>query len=183
MKRSCAILLLIIFLFNLVGYNLLFNYFINRSDAQFEAMLDEERYREEELTELKVALHLPYPSYQAEFERTSGEIQINNVHYSYVKKRIANDTMYLLCKPNAAKTSLVKDKSRYVNSANDLPGTKKHNESGPKKAGFGFEYHNYSSYTLPECPDLVQGLLFPLLHQSLSAGFPSHLQHPPCLLS
>ncbi|GAO42560.1 hypothetical protein [Flavihumibacter petaseus] len=180
MKRVFAIFLLTAFLFNLVGYNLVFNYLIEKADWHFAQARDNQLFDESDLTELKVALNLPYYTDQPEFETVEGEIVINDIHYSYVKKRISNDTLYLKCKPNAQKSRLVKDKTRFVNTANDLPAGKKQHDTS-KKGGFGFEYNESHSLQVTQPVILPDQLHFALLSELPCNGYSLQLLHPPAV--
>lgn len=148
MKKLFAILLLSVHLFNLAGYSLLFQHFINQSDSQLVKQLDNNRYNNEDLVEVKVPLNMPYINSTNSFERVDGQLECNGVHYNYVKRKIANDTLYVLCIPNISKTQLYSAKAAYSKEVNDIPSNKKNAES-VKKAGFGSEYNcTYNQYVI-----------------------------------
>ena len=142
MKKLIAILLLAIYLFNLCGYSVVFSYFIHQSEKKLTQQLDENKYNETELVEIAIPLDLPYIQNSSGFERVDGAIENKGIHYNYVKRRVFNDTLYLLCLPNQQKTQLAKAKSTYASEANDFAGSKKEKESTAKKAGPGAEYNN-----------------------------------------
>ena len=81
----------------LFGYRFVADYMQQRSDKQLEAHLDKNNYKESELIELKVPIHLPYQTTWAEFERYDGEVELNGILYKYVKRKVVNDTLVLLC--------------------------------------------------------------------------------------
>ena len=99
-------MLLAIHLFNLTGYTLLFDYFIQRSNEQLAQQLETHQYNDNELIEVKIAMHTPYLSSWSDYERIDGEAEVDGIYYSYVKRKIHNDTLYLLCIPNKNKTQL-----------------------------------------------------------------------------
>ena len=76
------------------------------SEAVLEKKLDKQEYNDDELLSIKTKLNLPYYTSSADFERAYGSIRIDGVVYEYVKKRVYNDTLELLCLPNVAKTKL-----------------------------------------------------------------------------
>jgi len=78
----------------------------NQGDVAMEKKLDQRDYNDDELISIKTTLHLPYYTSSASFERVYGSINLNGVVYEYVKRRVFNDTLELLCLPNAAKTKL-----------------------------------------------------------------------------
>lgn len=114
-------MLLAVHLFNLAGYTLLFEYFIQRSDQQLIQLLDKSEYNDSELIEVKIALHTPYLTSWSDYERVDGEATVNGVFYSYVKRKIYNDTLYLLCLPNKNKTQLTAARIEYANKVQDVP--------------------------------------------------------------
>ena len=142
LKKPISILLLAIYLFNLFGYSVVFNYFIHLSEEKFTQQLDQNKYNEAGLVEIAIPLNLPYIQNSNGFERVDGAIENNGIHYNYVKRRVFNDTLYVLCLPNQQKTQLAKAKSKYAGEANDFAGSKKGKESTSKKAAPGAEYNN-----------------------------------------
>jgi hypothetical protein len=76
------------------------------SDAALEKKLDRREYNDDELISIKTKLNLPYYSSSRNFERTYGSVNIDGIVYEYVKQRVYNDTLELLCLPNTAKTDL-----------------------------------------------------------------------------
>jgi hypothetical protein len=72
------------------------------------------------LSELKVAMNLPYQTSRSSFERYDGEIELNGTMYKYVKRKVANDTLYLMCIPNTKKMRLETAKNDFFKVSNDL---------------------------------------------------------------
>ena len=120
MRKLAAILLLITLVFNWFGYRILSNYMQYRADKQLEAKLDLEDYDASQLIELKVPVSLPYQSNWDDFERYDGEIKVNGVHYKYVKRKVYNDSLILLCLPNEAKMKIENAKDNFFKLVNDL---------------------------------------------------------------
>lgn len=120
MRKIAAILLLVILLFNWVGYRLLTGFLQHRSDVQLEARLDKNDYDESTLIEIKIPLQLPYQLNWKSFERFDGEIDVDGIHYKYVKRKIYNDSLVLLCLPNKTKQALEKAKDDYFKVVNDI---------------------------------------------------------------
>ena len=143
MKKPIAILLLAVYLFNLAGYSLVFRYFIHQSDQEFVQQLDQNKYKETDLVQISIPLHLPYMQNSNGFERIEGSIENNGKQYNYVKRMLRNDTLYIMCLPNNQKTQLVKDKSNYAGQVNDFASNKKDKESTAKKISLSAEYNNF----------------------------------------
>jgi len=128
LKKPIAILLLLIHSFNLAGYPAIFAWLQHNSNNKFEAQIDMGNYNDAQLVEVKIPYPLPYSTNWKDYERVNGEMEVNGVHYNYVKRKLTNDTLYLMCIPNTEKTNLVKAKHNYLNAAN---GVAEHN-SGKK---------------------------------------------------
>lgn len=114
-----AILFLLILVFNLYGYRVVLAYIEMSGDVTLEQKLDNNDYNNEELISIKTVLNLPYYSSSPEFERTYGSVNIDGVVYEYVKKRVYNDTLELLCLPNKTKTKLNDIKNDITKSTAD----------------------------------------------------------------
>lgn len=102
-----------------------------RASVQLIHQLDQDDYRDEDLIEMKVPLPMPYQTNWSSFERYNGEIEIGGVHYNYVKRKVWNDTLILLCIPNHGKMSLNSAKEQFFSLVNDLDQGEK-GKSAPK---------------------------------------------------
>jgi hypothetical protein len=129
MKKLAAIFFLLLFLFNIIGYRLLFYYVQQTEDAQVQASLDKSDYNEQELVTIKVPLSMPYQLNKA-FERVDGEITLDGKIYKYVKRKIEDGQLVLLCLPDVHKMRLQNARDDFFKQANDLNAT-----SSPKKSG------------------------------------------------
>ena len=108
------------------------------------AALDNNKYDENDLVQIKFALHMPYLYAYKSYERCYGEVELNGIQYNYVKRMVRNDTLYLYCIPNDQKTKISDTKSEYANQNTDnLPG-KKSEQFPLKKAGSMNEYNTRS---------------------------------------
>jgi hypothetical protein len=85
-----------------------------------ETLLDQNQYEDSRLTELKIPVHMPYQTSWATFERYDGEVEMNGIIYKYVKRKLCNDTLYLLCIPNTAKMNLETARGDFFKNTNDL---------------------------------------------------------------
>lgn len=169
-------MLLAIHLFNLTGYTLLFDYFIQRSNEQLAQQLDTHQYNDHELIEVKIAMHTPYLSSWSEYERIDGEAEVDGIYYSYVKRKIHNDTLYLLCIPNKNKTQLTAARIEYANNVQDVPANAKNTL---KKNPAGFEYQQpVAQFTVRTITTTSRQ---PFHHPAISASqaFITGPYHPP----
>ncbi len=129
LKKITAIFFLVLFAFNWFGYRLMYDYMQKQANKQLEANLDNDQYDESQLIELKVPVNLPYQTSWASYQRYNGEIELNGVRYKYVKRKLANDTLYLKCIPNTKEMMLQTAKDEFYQLSNNLL-----QNSNPKKA-------------------------------------------------
>ena len=110
-RKPAAIFLLLILLFNVIGYRAWFYCAEKKSDLKLEALLNKNQYDEQDLVALKVPLNMPYQIDQTQFERVDGEVTLNGRIYKYVKRKVSEGNLILLCIPDAHKMSLKKAKT------------------------------------------------------------------------
>ena len=115
-----ATILLIVHLFNLAGYSFLFRYLNTAASAQLAGAIDRQEYPEHALLEVKMKLNLPYLTSMSDYERFDGEIEIDGKHHKYVKRKIAGDTLYLLCLPDKDRDRLKQAEAQFASAANDF---------------------------------------------------------------
>jgi hypothetical protein len=120
LKKLIAIVLLLVLIFNIVGYKFIANYFEHKSINDLQSSLDHNKYKESDLISFKLHLNLPYISSSTEFESVEGNIDINGINYQYVKKRFFNDTLEILCVPNFTKSFINESKNDFAKQLNDI---------------------------------------------------------------
>ena len=107
--------------FNWVGYRMLSSYMENSSDVVLETKIEKAEYDESSLIEIRVPLNAPYLADNTdEFERYDGELELDGIHYKYVKRKIVNGELVLLCLPNKSKTELQNSREEFFKLVNDL---------------------------------------------------------------
>jgi hypothetical protein len=121
LKKSAAILLLGILLFNGWGYRLLTSYMESRANRQLEAQLDDDQYDESQLISIRIpATHLSYFNSSLQYETVYGEIDIQGLRYEYCKRRILNDSIEFLCIPNRDAIKMQTARDDFFQLTNDL---------------------------------------------------------------
>ncbi len=141
LKRAFSIVLLGILLFNWFGYRLLISFVEYKVDAQLEAHLDENNYDELQLVSIKApATYLSYYNNSKLFERVDGQLEINGVQYKYVKRRLFNDSVELLCIPNLAAMKLRIAKNDFFKLVNDLQHKENKRNSSDFSKNISTEY-------------------------------------------
>jgi hypothetical protein len=89
-------------LFSLFGYRLLISSLVKKADKELEARLDDNSYDESQLILFKVPItKFSYYNPSDRWERIEGSIEVGNVYYKYVKRRILEDSLEVLCIPNS----------------------------------------------------------------------------------
>jgi len=180
LKRTLSILLLGLFLFNCFGYKLLISYIENKADQQLEEQLDNNNYDESQLISIKVPVtYLPYYNNSKSFERIDGQIEIHGTPYKYVKRRIYNDSLELLCIPNATAMKLQSTRNEIFKFVNDLQPGKK-SESHPRSFKVP-TINDYISNDLLQFGDLYSVSSIKSPHYSANIPFTYSFteEHPP----
>jgi hypothetical protein len=105
-----------VLLFNMGGYRVALSLLQKSADKNLEAIINNARYDESSLIEIRVPLNMPYQARNTEFERHYGEIEIHGISYTYVKRKIDGDVLVLKCIPNIAKEHLQSMDNELVSS-------------------------------------------------------------------
>lgn len=127
-----------------------------RNNTHLEAQLDKNEYSESELISLKVpATHLSYYTNSKSFDRVDGQIEINGIAYKYVKCRLYNDSLEMLCIPNIASTRLQNAKDNFFKITNDLQNASQNKKSNPHSV-----QKNFSVSFCPIHPISISSVLF-----------------------
>ena len=143
MRKPASAILLIILLFNMVGYRAWFYYAEQKADAAMEASLNQDQYNDKDLVAITVPLNNPYLLDTKTFERVDGEIMYQGKMMKYVKRNVANGRLTLLCIADTPKMVLTKAKAQYGNLANEPAGS----SNGGSKSGMqkSFSSGDYES--------------------------------------
>jgi hypothetical protein len=131
----------------MVGYRAWFYYAEKKADAAMELRLDKDQYDENDLVALEVPLYNPYQLEQKTFERVDGEISFEGTTYKFVKRRISEGKLILLCIPDTHKMVLKEAKTSYGNNVNDFMGNKKSPSKSTLQKNFNgndYEDHQFS---------------------------------------
>jgi hypothetical protein len=142
-----------ILFFNWYGYRLLTSWLETRADRQLEARLDQNSYDESQLISIKVpSTHLSYYNSSSRFERVDGQVEIDGIRYKYVKRRLFNDSLELLCIPNHTAMQLATVKNEFFKGVNDL---RQENSQGKKSGSAPGSSKNLSSTDYYTVNDLL----------------------------
>jgi len=182
MTKIASILLLAVLSFNWVGYRLLSGFLEEGADKQLEASINSASYDERALIEMRVALNVPYlAGTSSDFERYDGDIEVNGIHYKYVKRKVEKGELVLLCLPNTDKTNFQNSRIEFFKLVNDLGNSsqdKGHHDASVFKT-FSTEYKKENNcWTIAP----IVTLKIPCCKKfeaHLSKGILHTLKHPP----
>ena len=145
-----------------------------------EEQLDNNDYDESQLISIKVPItYLPYYNNSKTFERIDGQIEIHGTPYKYVKRRIYNDSLELLCIPNTTAMQIRTTRNEIFKFVNDLQAGKK-SESHSRSFKVP-SINDYISNDLLQFDDLY--FVYELKSPNYSANIPFAYslteEHPP----
>ena len=185
MKKPAAILLIALFIFNLFGYRILFYFAQQQSDIDIERALDKNQYSEEDLITIKIPISIPYQIERKAFERFDGEVNLNGKIYKYVKRKVCDGNLILLCLPDHNKMHLETVKNDLFKNSADLQntGSKKPGNSKPASGkDLSNEYNqNIAEYRIA-CYHVLNNFGFLNQVSPLSPGLHSSPEQPPELI-
>jgi hypothetical protein len=128
-RQTIAILFLAIHLFAIGGYRWAIDEMEAHNNRQVSIRLDHADYDEANLIEIKIPLAVTYPSNWTSLERYDGEIDFNNQHYRYVKRKLVNDSLVFYCIPNQEKRKFNSARDQFFSLVNDI--NQEDNHSSP----------------------------------------------------
>ena len=183
LKKLTVISLIALLVFNWYGYRLLMNYFETKANTHLQAKLDSNQYDESTLIKIKVPLNMPYISDWDHFEKYEGETEINGIHYKYVKRKIENGELVLLCIPNQQKTNLQAAGQNFFKLINDLqqPGAKKDSKEHSVKIPIS----DYIANSTDQSSSIERSVATPhsLYALNIPTGYSTTPAQPPEMLS
>ena len=183
MKKLAAILLVSVMLFNWFGYRILSDIIEHQADLALEQRLDNSDYDESQLITIKVPIDLPYQTNWKEFERVDGEIEVDGIHYKYVKRTIYNDSLILLCLPHETKMKLQSARDEFFKLVSDLQNTsqskKSDNGSSTSSKNPVTEYYSsQNNWFIPKLTALYCQFHFDQSSR-LASGYTASAEQPP----
>lgn len=181
MKQAAAIFLMGVFSFNLFGYRLVADYLAHKADINLAVTLDTGGYDESQLITIKEPVKLPYYNNSKTFQPAEGEVKKNGILYRYVKCRIYNDSLEMLCIPHTAKMQIQHSKEAFFKGSNDLQqeNSKKKNPHEQKQGK-----NTVSEYELIQRPvfatrKIISNVFFNNTQAVLPIIFASTAERPP----
>jgi hypothetical protein len=96
-KRVFSSAMLLVFLLNTLGFYGIFMGLQVKYALDANKNLDQEKYAGEEEMLFKVPITVPYNLDHQDFQRVTGEFEHHGEVYRLVKRKFANDTLYVVC--------------------------------------------------------------------------------------
>lgn len=141
MKKLIAIVFLLIHLFNIGGQLAFHQYLAYKADQFFNEQVNKNLYSVDDLTEVKIPVNLPKVTDWEGYVNLNGEVRFANASYNYVKIRITQKAIYLMCIPNYETTHLSGQNIIYAKQIKDI--------SVPRKDHVPFGKINIMDYNYP----------------------------------
>ena len=181
MRQTASILLLFILAFNWVGYRLFTGFLEHHSDISLEKKIDSSAYSDAELIEMRVPLNAPYlSSNPTEFERFDGEIELQGKHFKYVKRKIENGQLVLLCLPDENKNRIQNSREEFFKLVNDLSHSTQHkNKDVTTTKSFTTEYKKENNLWVVDALPLTYLTHTAAYLSDIATGYGSLPEHPP----
>lgn len=120
MKRILSFTLLLIFLFNVVGYYGVYHFARRQLNAALLNRLDAEAYTEKETFTLKLPLAIPYAVNNGGYQRVDGSFRYNGEIFKLVKQKFEQDTLYIVCIRDHEEEKLSTLMADFVKASNDV---------------------------------------------------------------
>jgi hypothetical protein len=128
-KRILSIALVVVFLFNVIGYYGIYVAMLSQARTALNEKIDREQYKEDQTITVKIPLALPYPVQQDEFQRVQGDFEHQGEFYKLVKQKYSNDTLYVVCIKNAEEKKAFTVFSDLVKLSTDQNSSTSHNQN------------------------------------------------------
>lgn len=85
---------------------MLHRYLVYQSDKLFAEQARKGFYNKGDLTEVKIPINMPGVRDWDNYENISGQVRFGKTSYNYVKLRVTQRALYLMCVPNYDNTQL-----------------------------------------------------------------------------
>lgn len=129
-KKLIAILLVVLLLFNALGFYGLLEGLRYKTTLELVRRLDKNQYSQDEIVTLKVPFAIPYQLNSSDYERVDGEIEYGGEFYRLVSQKLTNDTLFIACIKDHSSNRIHKALADYVKTFTDKPTQSKHSAKG-----------------------------------------------------
>jgi len=127
-KRILSIALVVLFLFNVIGYYGIYVAMLRQARITLNEKIDNDQYKDDQTVTIKIPMPLPYPV-QDEFQRVQGDFEHQGEFYKLVKQKYSNDTLYVVCIKSAEEKKAFKVFSDLVKLSTGQTSSASHNQN------------------------------------------------------
>jgi hypothetical protein len=120
-KKLLSLLLIVLILFNVLGYYGFFLGLQYQNSQEMMAKFDAEEYSTSEAITIKVPITIPYASDSREYERVNGQFEHQGEFYRLVKQRLLHDTLFIVCVKDQQSKNIDQALASYVKTFTDKP--------------------------------------------------------------
>ena len=103
-----------------MGYKAFYFYQIQNADLRLESKIHNSNLSSKKLITIKIPVNLPYLVDWVNYQPMEGEVVYKKETYRYIKKKIARDTIFLVCINHHEKTQLENKSNEFFKKVNDL---------------------------------------------------------------
>ena len=157
---------------------MLFALLNDKSYSVLAHKIDQHLYNDKDLILVKVPLNLAYYTSQNTYEAFEGSVTIDGNHYNYVKRKVTNDTLFLLCLPNAERDKLQLAKNNYAKGANGFEGKNEKDDMAKMEKSFSPYHAQHNDYSLTH-PAIATDKVFSFISLFVPDTFISRPDLPP----
>jgi hypothetical protein len=126
LKRLFSIAMLLLFLFNVVGYYLFFLGLRYQANVVMNQRLETADYKVDETITFKVPITVPYYADSKDYERVNGSFEHHGEFFKFVKQKLERDTLYIVCIKDRREKQIFNAMTDFVKLSNDLPSSSQH---------------------------------------------------------
>ena len=125
MKNLTSILLVLLLLFNAMGFYTIFISMEYKHEARLLQSFDDDNYDLSNVITIKIPVAIPYAANQENFERLNGEFNYEGYSYRMVKQKYSMDTLHIVCVRDVEGQQINQALGDYVkNLAGNAPASK-----------------------------------------------------------
>jgi hypothetical protein len=121
LKKAVSILLVLLLLFNSLGFYGLLRGLQYKNTLDLVKRLDNQQYSKDETITLKIPFAIPYQLDSNGFERVDGEFQYQGEIYRLVEQKLERDTLFIVCIKDHASNRIQEALEDYVKTFTDKP--------------------------------------------------------------
>lgn len=119
MRRIVAIALLLLLLFNVLGFYGIFMGLQYQNRQQLVQRFDADQYDESQTITFKVPLSIPYAGDRQDYVRVDGEFEHEGEFFHMIKQRLSQDTLYVVCVNDQQSKRIHRAMTDYVKTFGD----------------------------------------------------------------